>query len=66
MLRSAIDPTRMTVVPLSSSVNIAAMGSQSGLSPNDIQSLNKAYSCAGSIYTNGGGNLEVFIIFFYI
>ncbi len=64
MFRSAIDPTKMTVIPRSSSVNTGAMGSQSRLSPNDIQSLNKAYSCAGRVYTNGGGNIEVFVKFF--
>jgi hypothetical protein len=57
--RSAVDITKMTIVPLSSSVNIVTMGSQSGLSPNDVISLNKAYSCAGRVYTNGGGNLLV-------
>jgi hypothetical protein len=49
----------MTVVPRSSKVNTMAMGSQSGLSPNDVQSLNKAYSCVGRAYTNGGGHLQV-------
>jgi hypothetical protein len=49
----------MTVIPLSSSVNTVYMGGQSGLSPNDVISLNKAYSCAGKVYTYGGGNIQV-------
>jgi hypothetical protein len=49
----------MTVVPRSSKVNTMAMGSQSGLSANDVQSLNKAYSCVGRVFTYGGGNLQV-------
>jgi hypothetical protein len=59
MFRSAVDKTKMTVVPLSSTVNIMAIGSQAGLSANDVLSLNKAYSCAGRVNTNGGGNLQV-------
>jgi hypothetical protein len=50
----------MTVIPLSSSVNTAVLGCQAGLSSNDVQSLNKAYSCAGRVKTYGGGNMQVF------
>ena len=58
--RSAVVTTQKTVIPLSSSVNTIAMGSQSGLSSNDVLSLNKAYSCAGRVATNGGGNSQVY------
>ncbi len=44
-------------------MNTISMGSQSGLSPNDVISLNKAYSCAGRVYTNGGGNRQVLYSF---
>jgi hypothetical protein len=57
--RFAVDRTKMTLIPLSSSVNTAAVGSQSVLSQYDIQTLTKAYSCAGRVATNAGGNSQV-------
>jgi hypothetical protein len=57
--RFAVDKTKMTLIPLSSSVNAAAVGSQSVLSQYDIQTLAKAYSCAGRVATNAGGNSQV-------
>jgi len=55
----AIDGTKMTLIPKSSSVNTAAVGSQTVLSQYDIRSLNKAYSCAGRVATYGGGYSQV-------
>ncbi len=57
--RFAIDPIRMTIIPLNSSVNITNIGSQAVLSPNDVLYLNKAYSCAGRVSTYGGGIQKV-------
>jgi hypothetical protein len=51
----------MTLIPRSTSVNPAAVGSQSVLSQYDIQSLTRAYSCAGRVSTNGGGYSQVII-----
>jgi hypothetical protein len=59
IFRFAVDPSKMTLVPLSSSVNTAAVGSQSVLSQYDIQTLTKAYSCLGRVATNAGGNSQV-------
>jgi hypothetical protein len=49
----------MTLIPLNSSVNIANIGTQAVLSPGDVQSLSKAYSCAGRVFTSGGGIQQV-------
>jgi hypothetical protein len=49
----------MTIIPLNSSVKISNIGSQAVLSPGDVLSLNKAYSCAGRVSTNGGGIQKV-------
>ncbi len=57
--RFAVDETKMTLTPLSSSVDTVAIGSQSKLSSGDIQALTKSYSCAGRVATNGGGNALV-------
>ena len=58
-----MDDTKLTMTPLNSSVNTEYIGSQTRLSSGDIQSLNKAYSCAGRVYTNGGGNRQVLYSF---
>ncbi len=57
--RAAVDRTKMTLTPIDPSVVTVGIGSQSRLSPNDIKSLAKAYSCAGRVTTNGGGNAQV-------
>ncbi len=59
--RFAVDSTQMTLIPRSTSVNPAAVGSQSVLSQYDIQSLTRAYSCAGRVSTNAGGYSQVII-----
>ena len=61
IFRFAVNPSQMTLIPLNPSVNTVAIGSRASLSPNDILSLNKAYSCAASMATNGGGNFRVWI-----
>jgi hypothetical protein len=55
VFRYAIDPTQMTLIPVNSSINISDIGNKFMLSPGDVLSLNKAYSCAARAYTNGGG-----------
>ncbi len=57
--RFAVDETKMTLTPLSSSVDTVAIGSQSKLSSGDVQALTKSYSCAGKVATYGGGNALV-------
>jgi hypothetical protein len=57
--RFAVDSTRMTLTPRFSTVDTAAIGSQSKLSSGDVQSLSKSYSCAGRVATHGGGYAKV-------
>ncbi len=64
--RFAVDETKMTLTPLSSSVETVAIGSQSKLSSGDVQALTKSYSCAGRVATYGGGNALVSSIYKYI
>jgi hypothetical protein len=59
VFRFAVDETKMTLTPLSSSVDTVAIGSQSKLSSGDVQALTKSYSCAGRVATYGGGNALV-------
>jgi hypothetical protein len=49
----------MTLIPVNSAISTGSIGSQNALSTNDIISLNKAYSCAGTTATYGGGNSQV-------
>jgi hypothetical protein len=64
VFRYAIDPTQMTLMPVNSSINISNIGNKALLSPGDVLSLNKAYSCAARAYTNGGGiqTVNVYLI----
>jgi len=63
--RFAVDKNKMTLTPLSSSVDTVAIGSQSKLSSGDVQALTKSYSCAGRVATFGGGNALVSFIHVY-
>jgi hypothetical protein len=60
--RFAVDPTKRTLIPKDSTLATSNIGSQTYMSTNDVQSINKAYSCAGSVPTNGGGNEQVYMI----
>jgi len=65
--RFAVAPEIMTLTPINPSVDTVVIGSQSRLSPNDIKSLAKAYSCAGRVTTNGGGNAQVgYLLYMHI
>jgi len=52
----------MTLIPLDSTVNTVNIGGRSSLSTNDIITVNKAYSCAATKPTNGGGYQQVGIV----
>ena len=60
--RFAVDFSKMTLIPLDSSVNTLNIGSRSSLSANDIITVNKAYSCAATKATNGGGYQQVGLV----
>jgi Astacin (Peptidase family M12A) len=64
--RFAVDPTKKTLIPKDSTLSTNNIGSQTYMSTNDVQSLNKAYSCVGTVSTNGGGNVQVSVITVFI
>ncbi len=43
-------------------ITINNIGQRQGMSKSDILSLNKAYSCKGTVSTYGGGNFQVFFL----
>jgi hypothetical protein len=49
----------MTLIPRDPSIKPGNIGKPISLSPNDIKSLNKAYSCQGKVATDGGGHYQV-------
>ncbi len=57
--RGALNPGVMTMKPKDPRVDTNKIGFNTQLSSGDIQSLNKAYSCAGRVATYGGGNAQV-------
>jgi hypothetical protein len=63
LFRGAIDSTQNVFEPnepLNQQI-IDGIGNQIRMSENDVNSLNKAYSCNGRVSTNGGGNFKVFM-----
>jgi hypothetical protein len=55
----ARDSDVMTIIPKSQDVDQDRIGNVMEMSPTDISSLNKVYSCNAQVPTNGGGHQKV-------